>query len=289
MDTSLKRIIAYFIDVLIVSIVVTPFINLKAINPYIEEYNKYYEEYTKLIEDANNGDIDTNSDEYKDQVIDLNYKIAKYKVINSSISVVSLIVYFVIIQYFLKGQTIGKKILKLRVVSNKDKELNIGHYFVRSLILNNIIFSIILIVGVYLFNETAYYNLSMVVSYLQLLVMSVIILMVVLRRDNRGLHDFVAGTKVISTEVINNEVEVKEIPSKKEEKETIEVEVKEEINLLKIIIKQKLKQHQIKRKVQEKTLVINPELLFCKKIPLILLTKILSYFIIYIVEILGRD
>lgn len=220
MDTSLKRIIAYFIDILIVSIVVTPFINIKAINPYIDDYNKYYEEYTKLIEDANNGDIDTNSDEYKDQVIDLNYKIAEYKVINSSISVVSLIVYFVIIQYFLKGQTIGKKILKLRVVSNKDKELNIGHYFVRSLILNNIIFSIILIVGVYLFGKNGYYNLSMVVSYLQLLVMSVIILMVVLRRDNRGLHDFLAGTKVI-----NNEVEVKEIPSKKEEKETIEVEV----------------------------------------------------------------
>ena len=228
MDTSLKRIIAYFIDILIVSIVVTPFINIKAINPYIDDYNKYYEEYTKLIEDANNGDIDTNSDEYKDQVIDLNYKIAEYKVINSSISVVSLIVYFVIIQYFLKGQTIGKKILKLRVVSNKDKELNIGHYFVRSLILNNIIFSIILIVGVYIFGKNGYYNLSMVVSYLQLLVMSVIILMVVLRRDNRGLHDFVAGTKVISTEVINNEEEVKEIPSKKEEKETIEVEVKDE-------------------------------------------------------------
>ena len=228
MDTSLKRIIAYLIDILIVSIVVTPFINIKAINPYIDDYNTYYEEYTELIEDANNGDIDTNSDEYKDKVIDLNYKIAEYKVVNSSISVVSLIIYFVIIQYFLKGQTIGKKILKLRIVSNKDKELNIGHYFVRSLILNNIIFSIILIGGVYLLGKTSYYNLSMVISYLQLLVMSIIILMVVLRRDNRGLHDFVAGTKVISTEVINNEVEVKEIPSKKEEKETIEVEVKDE-------------------------------------------------------------
>ena len=228
MDTSLKRIIAFLIDIIIINIVTTPLINIKATNPYIDDYNKYYTEYTELIEATNNGEIDTNSDEYKDQVIDLNYKIAKYKVINSSISVVSLIVYFVIIQYFLKGQTIGKKILKLRVVSNKDKELNIGHYFVRSLILNNIIFSIILIVGVYLFGKNGYYNLSMVVSYLQLLVMSVIILMVVLRRDNRGLHDFLAGTKVISTEVINNEVEVKEIPSKKEEKETIEVEVKEE-------------------------------------------------------------
>ena len=228
MDTSLKRIIAFLIDIIIINIVTTPLINIKATNPYIDDYNKYYTEYTELIEAANNGDIDTNSDEYKDQVIDLNYKVSSYGVVSRSISVVASIIYFVIIQYFLKGQTIGKKILKLRVVSNKDKELNIGHYFVRSLILNNIIFSIILIVGVYLFGKNGYYNLSMVVSYLQLLVMSVIILMVVLRRDNRGLHDFLAGTKVISTEVINNEVEVKEIPSKKEEKETIEVEVKDE-------------------------------------------------------------
>ena len=228
MDTSLKRIIAFLIDIIIINIVTTPLINIKATNPYIDDYNKYYTEYTELIEATNNGEIDTNSDEYKDQVIDLNYKVSSYGVVSRSISVVASIIYFVIIQYFLKGQTIGKKILKLRVVSNKDKELNIGHYFVRSLILNNIIFSIILIVGVYLFGKNGYYNLSMVVSYLQLLVMSVIILMVVLRRDNRGLHDFLAGTKVISTEVINNEVEVKEIPSKKEEKETIEVEVKEE-------------------------------------------------------------
>ena len=224
MDTSLKRIIAYLIDILLVSIVVTPFINIKAINPNIDDYNKYYEEYTQLIEDANNGDIDTSSEEYKNEIIDLNYKIAEYKVINSSISVVSLIIYFVIIQYFLKGQTVGKKILKLKVVSNKDKELNIGNYFVRSLILNNIIFSIILIIGVYIFKPNSYYNLSMVVSYLQLLVMSVIILMVVLRKDNRGLHDIIAGTKVISLEPVISE----EIVDDKEIKETIEIETKEE-------------------------------------------------------------
>ena len=44
MDISLKRIIAYIIDVLIVTIIMIPFIRLKAINPYIDEYNKYYEE-----------------------------------------------------------------------------------------------------------------------------------------------------------------------------------------------------------------------------------------------------
>ena len=37
--------------------------------------------------------------------------------------------YFGIIQYFLKGQTIGKKILKLKVISASTKKINILNYF----------------------------------------------------------------------------------------------------------------------------------------------------------------
>ena len=113
MDISLKRIIAYIIDVLIVTIIMIPFIRLKAINPYIDEYNKYYEEYTELVNDE---DADIKSDEYKDRIIELNYKLGEYKQVNSSLSVVGIIIYFVIVQYFLKGQTIGKKILNIRIV-----------------------------------------------------------------------------------------------------------------------------------------------------------------------------
>lgn len=223
MDTSLKRIIAYVIDILIINLIMTPIISLKAINPYVDDYNKYYEQYAELVEKGNNKEIDVNSDEYKDQIIRFNYKLGQYKQINSSLSVVSIIIYFVIVQYFLKGQTIGKKILKLKVVSNKDKELNIGHYFIRSVILNNIIFNLLLIFGVYIFNAEGYYVLSLIVSYLQLLVMSIIILMVVLRKDNRGLHDLIAGTKVISTNIViedvNNE-EIKTIEVKEKVKKT---------------------------------------------------------------------
>ena len=221
MDISLKRIIAYIIDVLIVTIIMIPFIRLKAINPYIDEYNKYYEEYTELVNDE---DADIKSDEYKDRIIELNYKLGEYKQVNSSLSVVGIIIYFVIVQYFLKGQTIGKKILNIRIVSNKDKKLNIGHDFIRTVILNNIIFSLLLIFGIYLFNAEGYYVLSLVVSYLQLLVISVIVLMVVLRKDNRGLHDILVGTKVISINVTNEEdVEIKTIENKEiiEEKEVI--------------------------------------------------------------------
>lgn len=223
MDIVLKRVMAYIIDVLIFSIVLTPIINWSVINPYIDEYTENYSEYTELVEQANAGEIDTETDEYKDKIVDLNYNINKYKVISSSISVVGFLLYFAVLQWALKGQTIGKKIMKIRVVANnEDKKLNVGNYILRSLILNNIIFSIILIIGVYIFKAPGYYTLSMVVSYLQLLVMSLIMLMVVLRKDYRGLHDFVAGTKVIDLAVLVQDeasLEKEEV----EEKQVIEV------------------------------------------------------------------
>ncbi len=223
MDIVLKRVMAYIIDVLIFSIVLTPIINWSVINPYIDEYTENYSEYTELVEQANAGEIDTETDEYKDKIVDLNYNINKYKVISSSISVVGFLLYFAVLQWALKGQTIGKKIMKIRVVANnEDKKLNVGNYILRSLILNNIIFSIILIIGVYIFKAPGYYTLSMVVSYLQLLVMSLIMLMVVLRKDYRGLHDFVAGTKVIDLAVpVQDETSLEK--EKVEEKQVIEV------------------------------------------------------------------
>ena len=227
MDIVLKRVMAYIIDVLIFSIVLTPIINWSVINPYIDEYTENYSEYTELVEQANAGEIDTETDEYKDKIVDLNYNINKYKVISSSISVVGFLLYFAVLQWALKGQTIGKKIMKIRVVANnEDKKLNVGNYILRSLILNNIIFSIILIIGVYIFKAPGYYTLSMVVSYLQLLVMSLIMLMVVLRKDFRGLHDFVAGTKVIDLAVPVQDEASLEKEEEVEEKQVIEVKEK---------------------------------------------------------------
>lgn len=222
MDLVLKRLMAYVIDILIVSICMTPILNWSVINPYIDEYTENYTEYTELLEQANAGDIDPEDAEYEEKIIDLNYQINKYKVVSSSISAGSLLLYFALLQWALKGQTIGKKIMKIKVVANReDKKLNIGNYILRSLILNNIIFTIVLIVGVYLFKEDGYYNLSMIVSYLQLLVMSIIMLMIVLRKDFRGLHDIVAGTKVI-------DVSLNALVDKKEDgEEKVTIEAKE--------------------------------------------------------------
>lgn len=218
MDISIKRIIAYIIDILIITIVFSFFINLKAINPYIDKYNSTYKQYTNLLEDANNGKIDTNTKSYTTKVIDLNYKLNQYKVVSSSITSLGFLIYFGIIQYVLKGQTIGKKLLKIKIIShNNSKKLNIGNYIIRSLILNNIIVNFIFIIGVYLFSKTTYYYISLATTYVQIIIMTSIVLMVLFRKDHRGLHDIIANTNVIDLDEkikSNNAEEIKFIENK---------------------------------------------------------------------------
>lgn len=234
MDLVLKRVMAYVIDVLIVTLLMSFIVSQSFINPYIDEYMDSYNEYTELVQKAQDGEIDTDTEEYKEKTIALNYEVSKYKVVSSSITVVGMILYFVVLQWALKGQTLGKKLMKIRVVANnEDKELNIGNYFLRSLILNNIVFSIILIVGVYIFKENGFYTLSMVVSYLQMLVTTIIMLMVVLRKDFRGLHDVVAGTKVIDLNPMVVEEANSNVSEDKKIIETKEVEVQEKKNVKK--------------------------------------------------------
>lgn len=217
MDIVLKRVMAYILDMLIVTIFLSLFVGQRFINPYVDEFNESYNAYMELIEGAQEDDIDTDSKEYKDNVANLYYDVNKYKVVSSSISLVVTFLYFGVLQWGMKGQTLGKKIMKIRVVSNKeDKDVSIWNYSLRTIILNNTIFSLILIVGVYIFNAQKYYDIMGIVSYLQLLVTTIILLMVVLRKDFRGLHDFVAGTKVIDLNpVLVQEMNKDEIEEKK--------------------------------------------------------------------------
>ena len=196
MDTSIKRIGAYFLDIVLVTLVTTLLINIKFINPLLDSYNEHYSEYNEITEDYQNKKIE--EDAYKKQVIDLNYQMSKELVISNSITVGALIIYFGIVQYFLDGETLGKKVFKLKVVSNKDKKLNIGNYLLRMVILKNVLFRILLIVGVYFLNKKVYYTYSSTISFIESIMETIIIVMIILRKDNRGLHDLIAGTKVIS-------------------------------------------------------------------------------------------
>lgn len=203
MDTSLKRIIAFVIDIVIVSLVVS-LINLLPLDPYKDKYKDAYEKYNEVVQKS----TEDEKNDYKDEIIELNYEVYKYRTYSSMFSATALILYFGVLPLVMNGQTLGKKIMKLRVVSNNEKKLNFWKYLIRIVILNNIWLSLINVGAVYVVSGVKFYYVTYVISMLSSLIYMLILIMVMFRKDNRGLHDMVAGTKVIE---VSNDVVVESV------------------------------------------------------------------------------
>lgn len=216
MDTSLKRIIAFVIDIVIVSLVVS-LINLLPLDPYKDKYKDAYEKYNEVVQKSTEDD----KNDYKDEIIELNYEVYKYRTYSSMFSATALILYFGVLPLVMNGQTLGKKIMKLRVVSNNEKKLNFWKYLIRIVILNNIWLSLINIGAVYVVSGVKFYYVTYVISMLSSLIYMLNLIMVMFRKDNRGLHDMVAGTKVI---LVSNDVVVESVEEVKKDsiKEKVE-------------------------------------------------------------------
>lgn len=209
MDTSLKRIIAFVIDIVIVSLVVS-LINLLPLDPYKDKYKDAYEKYNEVVQKS----TEDEKNDYKDEIIELNYEVYKYRTYNSMFSATALILYFGVLPLVMNGQTLGKKIMKLRVVSNNEKKLNFWKYLIRIVILNNIWLSLINVGAVYVVSGVKFYYVTYVISMLSSLIYMLNLIMVMFRKDNRGLHDMVAGTKVIE---VSNDVVVESVEEVKKD------------------------------------------------------------------------
>lgn len=203
MDTSLKRIIAFVIDIVIVSLVVS-LINLLPLDPYKDKYKDAYEKYNEVVQKS----TEDEKNDYKNEIIELNYEVYKYRTYSSMFSATALILYFGVLPLVMNGQTLGKKIMKLRVISNNEKKLNFWKYLIRIVILNNIWLSLINIGAVYVVSGVKFYYVTYVISMLSSLIYMLNLIMVMFRKDNRGLHDMVAGTKVI---LVSNDVVVESV------------------------------------------------------------------------------
>lgn len=238
MNTRFKRIAAYFIDMVIVSVVVFGLTNIKQINyqydnheKVAKEYQVYVDKYEKLENKYENAkekykdkkitkkkynEIKNSYNDYKKgyekQIKKFNYEISKNSVISTIISIAIVIAYFGIFQFSMNGQTIGKKLMKLKVVKNKKGELNIFNYLIRCAILNGVIINLALIIFVNIFSANDFYMANYIVSNIQSIVEILILIMIFMTSDARGLHDYIAGTKVI--DISNKQDEVEYIPKK---------------------------------------------------------------------------
>lgn len=188
---TIKRFFAYFIDMVIVLIIGSLFSDIDILNPNLDKYKESYESYYKYVLENKNLDL-------KDESLsDISYDMSKYGISISIIGLVTTFLYFGIFQYYNNGQTIGKKLCKVRVVSSTDKKLKITQVIGRSLIINSLLTSVLITISLILLSKSAYIITSDILQIIDMILVFTSIAFISFREDGRGLHDLFAGTIVI--------------------------------------------------------------------------------------------
>ena len=227
---TIKRIIAYLIDIAIVTIIASSLTSVKFFNPYYEKYQAYQNKLETIMEEnANNINELLNDDE----IVDLSYDITRTGVFINIYTVALSFLYFVGFQYITKGKTLGKKLLKLEVVSNDKQDLRFVQLLKRSLIINSLVTSTIGIICILALSKNSYIGINKYVQLVEVTLILVSIGFVLYREDGRGLHDLFGNTRVISSddkeffmkhdevkeaEIVEEKKEVKKRVTKKKEK-----------------------------------------------------------------------
>ena len=195
MKKLLKRLVAFIIDMFIVIIISEALSSIDFINIYKDEYQEEYAQYIELYNDALEEKVTL--EEYNEKAINYNYNLGKLSIISSVIYIVITISYFVGFNCLYQGQTIGKKITRIRIVSSKDSNVKIWQYILRTIFLTGIFSNIVLILSVLFVNENVYYNISYLINIFEYILQLVIVITIILNKNGRGLHDIICQTTVV--------------------------------------------------------------------------------------------
>ena len=186
-----KRLFAYAVDMLIVVIIASFFLDIRTINPY---FDKYLELSESMMEYENGTTALTT-----ETISKLQYDFVYYSFYSFIILLVVKVIYFIFFQFFNHGQTIGKALFKIQVVSEKRK-LKFYQIALSSLIVCNIITGTINVICLRLLDVEKYTSVSSIISYFELLIVVINVIMITFRKDARGVHDLISNTSVVYKE-----------------------------------------------------------------------------------------
>lgn len=190
-----KRFFAYIIDIFIVLVIanlITMFI------PISEKTQDYYKGLQTTQKKMYDKEIDVK--EYTDKVLEDNYNISKGTVLISLTSIIIYILYFVVYQVYNNGQTVGKKLMKIKVKSITDESLSINTMLFRALIIYGIATNIINLILILLLKKELYLSISNTISIIQSLIVIISVFMILFSKQKRGIHDIITKTEVVNKE-----------------------------------------------------------------------------------------
>lgn len=187
-----QRLCAFIIDMLLITLV-SSFI----ISPFVKNANldQLSEETYHTIEQYTSGKLDVNT--YINRTMDISYDMARESGLSSIISIAISILYFVVYQFKCGGQTLGKKLLKIKIVKKDSQTLTMNDILFRALVINSILFNIIaLCFSIFASKDVYFYGVG-IFQFIEYLVIFVSCLTILSRKDRQGLHDMIVNTEVV--------------------------------------------------------------------------------------------
>ena len=196
-----QRVLAFLIDLVLLSIIcslITMFV------PVNDTATKLYDEQNRVLEGYVEGTV--SMEEYVNQMVDLGYDISRQTVIVSIVTIVISLLYYVVYPCYNNGQTLGKKLMKIKIKKTNDTELSMNDLLIRSMINNSILVNIINVILVLFLSKNLYLSTSSLVSFIQYLVLIISLIMIAFTNNAQGLHDKVCKTEVVVADTVKEDV-----------------------------------------------------------------------------------
>ena len=184
MNIAFKRFFAYLIDMLIIFIIICLIKQFLPVNKYEIELNNLNEVYFEQKIEIN---------EYFNEVQTITHNIDKTNLGINIINTILIVVSFVIIPFISKGQTIGQKLLKIKIA--KD-DIKLEDYVGRAVIINGLGYMFFMFIILYLTNDSIYFILINLLGFFQILVVIINCFMVLYNKNKCGIADSFTKTRI---------------------------------------------------------------------------------------------
>lgn len=188
-----SRLLAFLIDVIIVTLI---FSLINSLLPKSHNIQVLEQELTELRSNYLKKDIDISV--YFNRYATIQRSLDQQHIPNYILNTVIILCYFGLVPYYWDGKTVGKKLLKIKVIKNEKKtKVSLNDYLLRLLINNGIICLLISMVTVFIFDDVKYLLTVIICGIIQFLLVIISSFMIIYRHDLKGVHDLICGTSVI--------------------------------------------------------------------------------------------
>ena len=200
-----QRFVAFMIDLILVSFITSL---VTAIIPTNSSIDKLYDQQVKIVKNYTAKKI--TMQEYVNQLVDINYDIAKQTGIITLVSIAISLLYYVLYVYKNDGQSIGKKMMKIKIQKkDKEKELTMNDLLFRTMILQGTLVSIIGFCTILFLDKDTYLATNSLLNLIQYSILIISFFLIAFTKERQGLHDMVAKTEVVCTNTVLNKEEEK--------------------------------------------------------------------------------